>query len=69
MDKKITLELTEDDAFWLQQFCFDAASVWYDNWRKANPGKEPYLDMGACERLNYRALSFANRIQELRSAQ
>ena len=69
MDNKITLELTEDDAFWLQQFCSDAASVWYDNWRKAKDGNAPHLDMGACERLNDRAWSFANQIRELRSAQ
>lgn len=69
MDNKITLELTADDAFWLQQFCSDAASVWYANWRKAKDDESSNLDVGACERLNDRAWSFANRIRDLRSVQ
>lgn len=68
MDNKITLELTEDDAFWLQVFCGDAASVWHNNWLKAKAGEAAHLDVGSCERLNDRAWSFANRIQELRTA-
>ena len=70
MDKKITLELTEDDAFLLQQFCADAASVWYDKWRRAKNGKVSRLDtITSCQRMNNRAWNFANQIQELRSAQ
>lgn len=68
MGKKITLELTEEDAALLQQFCFDAASVWYYNWRRAKRGKTPRLDEGACQRMNSRAWSFANQIQDLRTA-
>ena len=69
MDKKITLELTEDDAFLLQQFCADAACVWFDKWRRAKSGKVSRLDTITCQRMNDRAWSFSNKIQDLLSAQ
>jgi DNA-binding transcriptional LysR family regulator len=62
---KITLELTEDEAWWLKQFCIDAAIVWHQNWQDVSDGKRPDLDADSCKVLNRRAHDYAERIQEL----
>jgi hypothetical protein len=68
MPPKITLELTPDEAFWLQQFCVDAAIVWHGLWQDTADGKRPDLDVESCKRLNRRAHEYAERIRELRPA-
>lgn len=68
MTTKVTLELTPDEAFWLQQFCVDAAIVWHGLWQDTADGKRPDLDVASCQRLNRRAHEFADRIRELRPA-
>jgi hypothetical protein len=65
MTTKITLELTDNEAFWLQSFCVDAAIVWHDLWQDTAEGKRPDLDAESCKRLNRRAHEFADQIREL----
>jgi hypothetical protein len=67
MTTKITLDLTPDEAYWLQQFCVDAAIRWHELWQDTADGKRPYLDVESCKRLNRRAHEYAERIQELRT--
>lgn len=63
MAQTVTLELTADEAFWMQQLCVDAGSYWHSLWQDATNGKRPDLDVESCSRLSRKAWDFYQKLE------
>lgn len=64
---EVTITLSNDDAYWMKQFCGDAAIYWDTLLSQVTSGRRPDLDESSCRRLRDRAQGFYNMIDKIDS--